>query len=343
MRPVATRRRMPADPDADLRRDLRPLPRLRHRAAGAHGRAWSACRTRLPPGLAAALLQASAKAGFVGGIADWFAVTALFRHPLGLPIPHTAIIPRQKARLGRALGRFVAGHVITPAEVSRVLGRLDFAAILARFLQDSRRRGRRRRRWPRCCRASSASVEDGRARRTMARLVPRLVGGPGAGGSSRARCAAWSPAGGTRRCSASCSGEMRSCWRASTTSCTVHRGEGARPGRPADRLGAGRAGGRPRAGRAARRDGAGRAGGQLDPRGVRRMGPPRDRPHGDRSGARRRDRPGDPPGRGARDDPGMAVGRVVAPAAGARGRRGQARRPHDGGDRGRAGQSRHAS
>src|SRR5436309_9248313 len=80
--------------------------------------------------------QAALEASMVGGVADWFAVTALFRHPLGLPIPHTAIIPRQKARLGRALGRFVAGHVITPAEVSRVLGRLDVPAIFSRFLRD---------------------------------------------------------------------------------------------------------------------------------------------------------------------------------------------------------------
>jgi hypothetical protein len=47
-------------------------------------------------------LRAFAEAGMVGGLADWFAVTALFRHPLGIPIPHTAIIPNNKERLGRA-------------------------------------------------------------------------------------------------------------------------------------------------------------------------------------------------------------------------------------------------
>ena len=52
-------------------------------------------------------LQAGAEAAMVGGVADWFAVTALFRHPLGLPIPHTAIIPRRKEALGRSLGEFV--------------------------------------------------------------------------------------------------------------------------------------------------------------------------------------------------------------------------------------------
>jgi uncharacterized membrane-anchored protein YjiN (DUF445 family) len=90
----------------------------------------------MPPGYWTDLLQASAKAGLVGGLADWFAVTALFRRPLGLPIPHTAIIPRQKERLGNALGRFVANHVFTEAEVRRVLGRLDLGAILRDFLAD---------------------------------------------------------------------------------------------------------------------------------------------------------------------------------------------------------------
>src|SRR4051812_46580855 len=89
---------------------------------------------RLAPGWWTGLLQASAKAGFIGGIADWFAVTALFRPPLGIPIPHTAIIPTQRERLGRALGRFVANHVITPQEVSSVLRQLALPGILHRFL-----------------------------------------------------------------------------------------------------------------------------------------------------------------------------------------------------------------
>lgn len=171
---------MRPDPDAELRRDL-----ARHRGfatgllalmAGLIGVSYA-----VPAGFGAQLLQASAKAGFVGGIADWFAVTALFRHPLGIPIPHTAIIPRQKERLGRALGRFVAGHVITPGEVSRVLGRLDVSAILARFLREQQSAGPAARALAEMLPRVLASVEDGRARRTMARLLPRLVGGPGAG------------------------------------------------------------------------------------------------------------------------------------------------------------------
>ena len=135
----------------------------------------------MPPGLYTELLQAAAKAGFVGGIADWFAVTALFRHPLGIPIPHTAILPNQKERLGRALGRFVATHVFTQHEVAGVLRKLDLPAIIRRFLAD-----------PASSRPAAvalaaslprllATVEDGRARRVVARVVPRILGGPGAG------------------------------------------------------------------------------------------------------------------------------------------------------------------
>lgn len=63
-------------------------------------------------------LHAAAEAGMVGAIADWFAVTALFRHPLGLPIPHTAIIPRRKAALATGLETFVADNFLTPAVVT---------------------------------------------------------------------------------------------------------------------------------------------------------------------------------------------------------------------------------
>jgi uncharacterized membrane-anchored protein YjiN (DUF445 family) len=168
-----------ADPDRLARRSL-----ARHRAFATGLLVFMAALTlasyALPPGWGTDLLQAAAKAGFVGGIADWFAVTALFRHPLGLPIPHTAIIPAQKERLGRALGRFVATHVFTEAELRRTIGRIDLAGILHRFFAD-----------PKAARPTAealagmlprllATVEDGRARRLMARLVPRVLGGRGA-------------------------------------------------------------------------------------------------------------------------------------------------------------------
>src|SRR5690349_9987053 len=59
-------------------------------------------------------VEAAAEASMVGGLADWFAVTALFRHPLRLPIPHTAIIPRKKDQIGESLADFVSEHFFTP-------------------------------------------------------------------------------------------------------------------------------------------------------------------------------------------------------------------------------------
>src|SRR5688500_2476917 len=58
-------------------------------------------------------VRATAEAAMVGGFADWFAVTALFRHPMGLRIPHTAIIPARKDRIGRTLGRFVENNFMS--------------------------------------------------------------------------------------------------------------------------------------------------------------------------------------------------------------------------------------
>jgi uncharacterized membrane-anchored protein YjiN (DUF445 family) len=62
-------------------------------------------------------VQATAEASMVGGLADWFAVTALFRHPLGVPIPHTAIIPERKERFGATLGEFVSDSLLTPDSI----------------------------------------------------------------------------------------------------------------------------------------------------------------------------------------------------------------------------------
>ena len=72
----------------------------------------------LPDTTAVGFLRAAAEAGMVGGVADWFAVTALFRHPLGLRIPHTALIPRQKDELATKLGEFVTGNFLTPDAVA---------------------------------------------------------------------------------------------------------------------------------------------------------------------------------------------------------------------------------
>ena len=80
-------------------------------------------------------VKAFAEAAMVGGLADWFAVTALFRHPLGLPIPHTAIIPRNKDRIGEALATFIRENFLTPSVVARRMQNIDVAGATGRFLQ----------------------------------------------------------------------------------------------------------------------------------------------------------------------------------------------------------------
>ena len=80
--------------------------------------------------------RAFAEAALVGGLADWFAVTALFRRPLGLPIPHTAIVPARKNQIGRALARFIRDHFLVREAVERRLSRANLAARLGAWLED---------------------------------------------------------------------------------------------------------------------------------------------------------------------------------------------------------------
>jgi uncharacterized membrane-anchored protein YjiN (DUF445 family) len=79
-------------------------------------------------------VRAFAEAATVGALADWFAVTALFRHPLGLPIPHTAIIPRRKDEIGDSLAGFVEAHFLSEEALAPRLERADFAEAMARWL-----------------------------------------------------------------------------------------------------------------------------------------------------------------------------------------------------------------
>jgi uncharacterized membrane-anchored protein YjiN (DUF445 family) len=86
-------------------------------------------------------LKAFAEAGMIGGMADWFAVTALFRHPLGLPIPHTAIIPRNKDRIGDTLAQFLRSNFLTAPVVARRMQRINVASAIGHFLADPERSG----------------------------------------------------------------------------------------------------------------------------------------------------------------------------------------------------------
>jgi len=96
------------------------LAAARYRDAG--GPAWTG------------YVAAAAEAGVIGGLADWFAVTALFRHPLGLPIPHTAILPNRKKELGRSLQRFVATNFLSDSVIRDKIARIGLTGRLAGWL-----------------------------------------------------------------------------------------------------------------------------------------------------------------------------------------------------------------
>jgi len=79
-------------------------------------------------------VRAFAEAAAVGAMADWYAVVALFRRPLGLPIPHTAIIPKNKDRIGESLGAFVEQNFLTPQNVLRRMQNHNAAEAMAQWL-----------------------------------------------------------------------------------------------------------------------------------------------------------------------------------------------------------------
>ncbi len=101
-----------------------------------------------------AWLEAFSEAALIGGLADWFAVVALFRHPGGIPLPHTAIVPQNKDRIGEQLGIFVEQNFLTPALIASKLRELDLAGHALRWLAI-----------PSNCRALLAGARE---------LVPRL-------------------------------------------------------------------------------------------------------------------------------------------------------------------------
>ncbi len=81
------------------------------------------------------LIRHMAEAGMIGGLADWFAVSALFRHPLGIPIPHTALLPRNKARAAQSVGLFFKSHFLEPSYVAARVAALAPARRAAEWLQ----------------------------------------------------------------------------------------------------------------------------------------------------------------------------------------------------------------
>lgn len=104
------------------------------------------------------LVRRTAEAGVAGGVADWFAITALFRRPLGLPIPHTGVIPNNQERIARGMARFVENHFLQPSTVAARLRSADLSGLAARWLADP---------------ANAAAVAD-RSAQTLARVVAAI-------------------------------------------------------------------------------------------------------------------------------------------------------------------------
>jgi len=89
-------------------------------------------------------VKAFAEAAMVGGLADWFAVTALFRHPLGIPIPHTAIIPANKDRIADTMAGFLRNNFLIPTVVARRMRDMNLAKAVGDFLVQPPQQGRGR-------------------------------------------------------------------------------------------------------------------------------------------------------------------------------------------------------
>ncbi|ORV50254.1 hypothetical protein AWC02_04920 [Mycolicibacter engbaekii] len=130
-----------ADPAADAVR-LRDLRRMKVVALSFLLGAtvvFLLCRWAQADGLAPAwvgYVGAAAEAGMVGALADWFAVTALFKHPLGIPIPHTAIIKRKKDQLGEGLGTFVRENFLSPPVIETKLRDAQIAGRVGKWLSE---------------------------------------------------------------------------------------------------------------------------------------------------------------------------------------------------------------
>ena len=120
-------------------------------------------------------LQAFAEAGMVGALADWFAVVALFRHPLGLPIPHTAIIPRRKNEIGDNLARFVAEHFLEPSVVRGKLESVNLARKTAEWLKSPSGQERVRLLGVRVAQWLLAALHEARVRKFIGRLGSRQL------------------------------------------------------------------------------------------------------------------------------------------------------------------------
>src|SRR6202047_5530103 len=125
------------------------MPRGRRSCGGVRGRArrgfagalllFVTAKVLLPVHPIFGFVAAFAEAATIGGLADWYAVVALFRRPLGLPIPHTAIIQSNQQRIADKLGEFIEVHFLEAAPVEAKLGPMALGSFVADWLRDRKR------------------------------------------------------------------------------------------------------------------------------------------------------------------------------------------------------------
>jgi uncharacterized membrane-anchored protein YjiN (DUF445 family) len=122
-----------------------------------------------------AWLHAFSEAGMVGALADWFAVVALFRHPLGIPIPHTAIIPNRKNDLGESLSNFVAENFLEPGVVRKKLQTVNLAEFVATWLKSEKGRSSIEELAATVLRWGLGALHEARVRRFLSRLSSKQL------------------------------------------------------------------------------------------------------------------------------------------------------------------------
>jgi uncharacterized membrane-anchored protein YjiN (DUF445 family) len=124
-------------------------------------------------------VNATAEAAMIGGLADWFAVTALFRHPLGIPIPHTAIIPSRKDALGQSLEEFVTGNFLTADAVRERVVAADMSRRVGRWLTQEEHSARVITEFARASSRALIAIKDDDVLGFVEQsLLPRLVHEP---------------------------------------------------------------------------------------------------------------------------------------------------------------------
>src|SRR6186713_1764441 len=125
--------------DAERAAELRHVKALATLVLVATLALFVAAKWLLPVHPVFGFIAAFAEAATIGGLADWYAVVALFKRPLGLPIPHTAIIQSNQARIADKLGEFIQVHFLESAPVEAKLRQIDFGAFIADWLRDRKR------------------------------------------------------------------------------------------------------------------------------------------------------------------------------------------------------------